>query len=120
MKNQLTRQESVLPPGYRLQVIKNEDGFLQTVPLGTNSNVMYGQGIQFRNRIADELTKLFIDEYGFTLTEVMTICADVDGNECVWCKAKVHPRPKMDRTLPPKPTILALPEQIDGDDIIDI
>lgn len=95
MSDYLAAQESVLPKGYRLQVIKNADGFLETVPLGTNSTVPYMMGLPFRERIAKELRKLFCQEYGFHewgTSEVMTICADIEGNECVWCRARVHPR----------------------------
>jgi hypothetical protein len=121
MSFELSRNESVLPPGYKLQVIKNAEGFLETVPLGTNALLPYGAGMNYRNRIAEELRKLFCQEYGFTPwsnKEVMTICADIDGNECVWCKARIHPKIQPDRMLKTSKPQAALP--VGNSDVIDI
>lgn len=95
MTYHLAKQESVLPPGYRLQVIKNAEGFLETVPLGTNNTVSYMGGLPYREKMAKELRDLFCETYGFDSwgnREVMTICAELDGNECVWCRARVPAR----------------------------
>jgi hypothetical protein len=98
MKQQLAKQESILPPGYRLQVIKNVEGFLETVPIGTNQNISYMGGLPYRERMAKELRELFCETYGFESwgnKEVMTICAEIEGNECVWCRARIAPRKRI-------------------------
>lgn len=121
MSYELSRNESILPPGYRLQVIKNAEGFLETVPLGTNSKVWYGGGIQLRERLARELLKLFCEEFGFTphSREVMVICADIEGNECVWCRARVHP-PGKTKKLANGVEVVKKTLRAENSDVIDI
>ena len=95
MSYELAHQTSVLPPGYRLQLIW-KDGIPETVPVGTSRHgqleLQYG-ALLIRERIAKELLALFVREFGYDYHDVMVLCAnDPDGNEGVWVRAKCKPK----------------------------
>ena len=121
MSYELSRNEDVLPPGYKLQLIWN-DGIPETVPIGTSRlgqlEMQYG-ALMIRERIARELRLLFTQHFGYSDYDVMTLCAnDKDGNEGVWIKAKKKPLNNWSEQLQTKK---AVPQIEKGNsDVIDI
>ena len=102
MTDYLQKQESCLPPGYRLQVIFDDKGCPSTVPMGTTKELSYIGGLRYRERMAQELRNLMEQQYGYGYGSLMTLCYDIEGNECVVIRAK-RPPPNRSLTDTPKP-----------------
>lgn len=109
----LARQESVLPPDYKLQLVWT-DGIPRSVPVGTSKlgqlEMQYG-ALQIRERIARELLKLFQLEFGYDDHDLRVICTnDLDGNEGVSIKAMRPPRNNWHEQLQTKKAVPLLRE----------
>lgn len=117
MSNFLSRQESVLPPGFRLQVIFN-DGKPETIPMGTNSTVSYLGGLSYREKMAGELRILMQEAYGLNPSDLRTLCFDLEGNEVVVIRSVTKPKNDWNRQLQTKQNATKLLGS--ADDVIDI
>lgn len=89
------------------------------MPMGTTPEAGYFGGLGYREKIAGILRSMWTKRFPtYRHGDWVQICADVDGNECVWIRGKVPPPPlAIDNSSDRNPQ-LRLPER--GLDFIDI